>query len=148
LFDVWQQGQHIYVTDTIALDSIGVNQVNVTMYCDTTHRAVEGTLTITCYIDNGTYHQQPTGVSALGAGVNQFQIFPNPAAETSTVYVQSPNLKKFDLTLTDISGQVIQCMSNLTNNQVQLNIKNLAAGVYVVTLRSDEAVESKQLVKF
>ena len=145
-FHVWQQGQLIDVIDTLVFDSIGVNMVTLSMYCDTTHRSVQGTVTIVCYIKNSSGY--PAAVSNVSVSANQFEIFPNPVSDITTIYVQSATVKNFNLTVTDLAGQVLERVNNVSTNHVELNLKNLAAGAYLVTLKSDEGSQSKQLMKF
>lgn len=140
--EVWQQGQQIGVTDTIHVDSIGVHAVRLTMYCDTVHRSVQGTVTILGYVDfahlNGVQD-----VSVSGA----IKVFPNPADNIFYIAMKSGNIQTSDLDISDITGKVLRRIPGYLNN-TPIDIGALAAGSYTVSLRNGAAVYSCRLIKF
>ena len=143
-FTIWQQGQSINIIDTVMFNSVGVNQISMTMYCDTTHRSVQGTVTIVGYVNNGF----PLSVNQVKHNGSMFKILPNPATDYAIIEMETAGKKDFGVSLHNVSGQVLQHFENLTANRFMLNTKQLPAGVYIVTLTNNETTQSKQLVKF
>jgi hypothetical protein len=78
---------------------------------------------------------------------NNFSVYPNPAA--SRVVIQSnavfPNL---EITLFDMNGRLLFAESNVAgSNRLQLDVSNLASGMYLLQINSEEKTTVKQLVK-
>lgn len=71
------------------------------------------------------------------------RIFPNPVKHL--LYVQSA-VAGFDVvTISDINGRTIMSLPNLTSNQI--DVSNLTAGLYFVTLTTAEGLVTKKFIK-
>lgn len=60
-------------------------------------------------------------------GMNKISIYPNPTSDVLKI----DNLKpKSSLELTDSSGKLVRIISNIKSDKIEINIKNLASGIY------------------
>lgn len=77
-------------------------------------------------------------------------IFPNPTTNVLNIDFKEPITDAVKLTITDISGRIVYQQNYdkiLINNDLQINISDLAAGFYVVTIVSDKENISRVIVK-
>jgi hypothetical protein len=133
------------VTDTVFIDSVGVNQVDLALYCDTLHRSIQGTLFLVDYINTAT--NTTTGINPLAAN-DLIYIYPNPIGDAGFVTVQIPQNITCNLNITDILGRNISVpMSNSTGKAI-LDMREVPAGVYTVTASGMGNKTTRQLVKY
>ena len=64
---------------------------------------------------------------------NEFQVYPNPVKSAATIYLKTGDGIK-DIQITDLHGRVVQQLSAVTTNNVEL--KNLPAGIYLLKVHS------------
>lgn len=85
------------------------------------------------------------GVDQVAAADNTFAVYPNPA--TSVINVNNKNNSPITkIVLTDLNGRIVkQDAANLSN--VQLNIADLAAGVYMMNITSAEGSTTQKIIK-
>jgi len=77
----------------------------------------------------------------LSAAMN---VFPNPANDYVDVQLGTENAEF--ITLMDMTGKVVQSQS-MTNNRIRLDVNGLGAGVYLVTIQTQEGTKiTKRLV--
>ena len=76
----------------------------------------------------------------------KFNIFPNPANNVVTI-TNSENIGVEQVQVFDISGKIVQSHIFNNENQVQLNIENLASGSYLLHIKTNEGTAMKKLVK-
>lgn len=79
--------------------------------------------------------------------LSDFSVFPNPAKEF--VDIEVPFKGNFKMQLTSISGQVFEensFYSQLENSKHQIDVSQLPAGLYLLSIRSEIAVWVKKLV--
>jgi hypothetical protein len=75
-----------------------------------------------------------------------FSCFPNPANEILTIEysISEPALAE----LRSVTGHLIKIISlNEAKNTIDLNIHNLNNGIYFISLRSDNALKIKKIIK-
>src|SRR5690606_11442768 len=77
---------------------------------------------------------------------NKFNMFPNPASNVVTI-TNSENIGVEQIQVFDISGKAVQSYIFNNENQVQLNIEELAAGTYMLHIKTNEGTAVKKLVK-
>jgi len=70
-------------------------------------------------------------------------IFPNPAVD-GIVNVKVDTHAPYTLTVTNIMGQVVHTMK--AQNEVKLNVSNYVPGIYIVNVRTANAVTSQKLI--
>ena len=136
----WNQSS--YLSDTSIANPLATPSVTTAFICTST--LGNCVLTDTGFV---TVDACPLSISDLN-DVNGFEIFPNPAGDYAMVQIKSGYIKQFDLILADVTGRIIQQFNKVAVGQFQFNLTQLPAGVYIVTLKSTEGTQSKQLVKF
>ncbi len=72
---------------------------------------------------------------------------PNPATIQVLVTVEGMSEKGGDLTLYDAQGRMVWQQSKIRSPTSNINVADLPAGLYFVTLRSEGAAVTKRLVK-
>ena len=76
-------------------------------------------------------------------GDNSFVVYPNPTRDLLSI--SNPN--NFDIkntTVTDINGRVVK---NQAGSLTQINVSDLNAGVYFVTIEAAEGKTTKKFIK-
>ena len=73
-------------------------------------------------------------------------LYPNPASQTATIAFEATGA--YEVTLTDAAGRVIQSVANTANGatEVEFNVAQLTAGVYLVNIMSNGKMTTKSLV--
>ncbi len=78
-----------------------------------------------------------------------WQVYPNPANSTTAVYAQA-NLSKFQFIITDMQGKTLyrsNAVNAVTANQkIDIPVKNLSKGVYLLKVISGEATATEKLI--
>jgi hypothetical protein len=111
--------------------------------------AIPNTAAATTLFDNFIVRASATdtllGVEDVTAADNTFAVYPNPAS--SVINVNNKNNSPITkIVLTDLNGRIVkQDASNLSN--VQLNISDLSAGVYMMNITSSEGSTTQKIVK-
>jgi hypothetical protein len=76
---------------------------------------------------------------------DNFKIYPNPSSQEITIELNSKN-KISQITITNYLGEQIIKMDNIENNLQKININNLPAGIYQVSINSNNQILSSKLV--
>jgi hypothetical protein len=85
-----------------------------------------------------------TGVNKM-IGNNNIKISPNPISSTITITI--PKSIYANITITNLTGKQVATY-NLQNTTIEtIDVSNLPEGVYFVSLKSDEGVITKKIVK-
>jgi len=71
------------------------------------------------------------------------KIYPNPAVD-GMVTVRVDTEAPYTLTVTNIMGQVVY--GTKTQNEAKVNVSNFVPGIYIVNVRTDNAVTSQKLI--
>jgi hypothetical protein len=81
---------------------------------------------------------------------DHLMLFPNPANTTTTLYFAASQVKNqaLSILITDISGNLVKSFTlSSFENQVTLNLKGIAAGVYIVNLINGQtSIQSRKLL--
>jgi hypothetical protein len=91
----------------------------------------------------------PTGIKELSS-LNSFTLVPNPAMHQVVIKGILKNSKQLSISITDVLGKVLykeQAYSNTHVVERNLNISNLASGVYMIRLESNNELKTLRLVK-
>ena len=88
-------------------------------------------------------------VTTEGVGIddhlmNSISLYPNPANEVINVQCTMYNVQSIEVI--DVYGKVINTLT-VTDNPTQINVANLAAGMYFVRVTTEEGVVTKSFVK-
>ena len=78
---------------------------------------------------------------------NSFSVYPNPAS--GVVVIQSNEVfSGLEISLFDMNGRLLYSESNVaSSNRLQFDVSNLASGMYLLQINSEEKTTVKQLVK-
>ncbi|MBA4154842.1 T9SS type A sorting domain-containing protein [Flavobacterium sp.] len=87
----------------------------------------------------GTVLALPTTEKAV------FSVYPNPATDFITVNGASASIKAIQVV--DINGRIVKSLKFDGITETQVNISDLNAGVYVITVSSEEGVSSTKIIK-
>ncbi len=76
---------------------------------------------------------------------NTFSVYPNPA--TNVVNIKSSvNTSIQTVSITDLNGRTVKT-NTVSGNEAQINISDLASGVYMMNISSDQGSVTKKIVK-
>ena len=75
--------------------------------------------------------------------IANIKVYPNPAGNIATIHVDTG--APYTLTITNILGQVVQTFND-QKSQVELNVSNYPAGVYIVHVKTAQASASQKLI--
>lgn len=109
------------------------------------------TYNVTLEIDNGcgfAIDQATIGVTSVGeiTADNVFHLFPNPTDDHLTI-VGNGAWSSLEVAVLDQSGRTVSTKSYTAGNgQIDMNVSDLAAGVYMVKLTSDLSTEVHTLI--
>lgn len=77
--------------------------------------------------------------------LESINIFPNPFLEFTTLKIDNPKGKRFDLTLTTVEGRIIKT-DYMKRNQYQLDREDLTPGLYLLEIKNENRVTTKKLI--
>jgi hypothetical protein len=87
---------------------------------------------------------EPAGIAGLLAGVN-FEMFPNPVNDILTLHLSAGKTDKMIFEVTDLTGKVLKHKS-VDMTRTSVDVSDLAKGIYIVTIQSNEGRAQKKLV--
>lgn len=129
--------------ELIAFDftaAIGQTRTRLVFFPDFPDTRTEGSLT---YVDNMGFEDLSSTVSIKHVKNSIMSIYPNPAQEFITV--QYPGMK--ELTVSNIVGQTVRNRVSSSNYIERIDISDLKAGIYFVTLDTPEGLVTSKFLK-
>ena len=78
----------------------------------------------------------PTGIIDPPNSI-QFKMYPNPLIDYSSIEFENPMHINYILTIHNIQGKIVRSIHNITSGKVQVERKDLTAGLYFVRLRDE-----------
>jgi len=81
----------------------------------------------------------------------EFVIYPNPFKDIFTISLKPLTSEDLNITLYDISGRILirkKFTDFKTRFKEELNLKKLAAGVYILNVQQGPAKISKKMIKY
>ncbi|MXN92308.1 T9SS type A sorting domain-containing protein [Flavobacterium sp. Sd200] len=103
-----------------------------------------GSYTTSYYADNLTITSGTTGVKQQLA--SKFSVSPNPATNSISIANTASALIN-NATLTDVNGRTVKTAKFAGVSTAQMNIADLASGVYMLNISSDRGTATKKIVK-
>ncbi|MEI8201701.1 MAG: T9SS type A sorting domain-containing protein [Bacteroidota bacterium] len=91
------------------------------------------------------YYVSPTNVNDIHAENENISIYPNPAKNKISIQTTFPS-KENMLSIYNTQGQLLYT-KEMINNQLDLNIEKLAAGVYTLKITNSESTIIKKFIK-
>ena len=76
---------------------------------------------------------------------NDFKVFPNPTQDLITISNSYNLIEK--ISITDVNGRVIRNINGNNNIDMEINISDLSAGMYLMTINSDNGSITKKIIK-
>ena len=95
-------------------------------------------------LNSGTRFDGVTATDEVSVD-NQVALSPNPT--TGKVTLRFDKLTPQYLTVQNVAGQIVDNVKLSNSTSYELNLSNLAAGVYIVTIKSEEGIAVKRVVK-
>ena len=77
---------------------------------------------------------------------SKFSVSPNPANDFISV-TNSDNILVSGISITDLNGRVVKLNSYTNVSDIQLNVTDLASGMYMMNIKSDKGSVTKKIVK-
>ncbi len=89
-----------------------------------------------------------TSLDALPAEAKLgIQIFPNPASQILTIFMQAPDEEILSVHVYDISGKLVSREEPTRHKSIRLNISNYHKGVYLVQITGKHSIYSDRFIK-
>src|SRR5690606_9515240 len=91
----------------------------------------------------------PAYIDALSTDewlASQFNLYPNPAANVVNI-TNSENMQVQQVTVYDVTGKQLSMQTFNNETEIQLNVENLASGVYMLRIETNAGIAVKKLVK-
>jgi hypothetical protein len=89
-----------------------------------------------------------TGADPLANETFEYEniaVYPNPA--TNVVNISSKNNGINSVVMTDVNGRTVKNVNVASATEAQINISDLAAGVYMMKITSNEGTTTKKIIK-
>ena len=80
-------------------------------------------------------------------GLNNISIYPNPTNKSVFVDLSNVKVDILSIELRDVTGRVIEAQIN-PNGTVKFNLSAESAGVYFVTIRTENGTLTKKVIRF
>ena len=131
----------IYITESYDLTGgNGVYSIELSLLCP--EKAIGQFLKAT---DQIYYHAGlVNGVKENNTNLN-LSVYPNPFTSNITVKIEQTGT--YVVSLYDIRGKLILNESHSSTNQIQLNLKELSKGQYILTIQNDTQITTVKIVK-
>lgn len=84
---------------------------------------------------DGTWRSGILSVSEINQK-NTISVYPNPAGRFIKIQSKESDTKKFDYTIVDIAGRMIEKGTSTFSDQI--NIENLASGIYMIQVKTEK----------
>ncbi len=78
--------------------------------------------------------------------LNQITLYPNPSNQ-NVLIISSQNEEIKSVMITDINGKQINYLTQLSKQNVEIITSNLEAGIYFISIQTNDAVVIKKIVK-
>lgn len=86
------------------------------------------------------------GTSDIAKG-NSIIIAPNPAGESTTLYLPSDLKGKIQVGIYDASGKLVKSISETATSKININVNNFQKGVYLVLVKTESGNKALKLMK-
>lgn len=108
---------------------------------------INRTVTISSDTVVGPYFYDQCVLSSTTLSVNDITteatmlVAPNPMGERAAIFLSNPNNEVFNMTMTNIMGQVVRTQNNINTNVVEIEKADLTSGVYFITLQNEKGAK-------
>ncbi|MEP6683537.1 MAG: alpha-amylase family glycosyl hydrolase [Parafilimonas sp.] len=97
---------------------------------------------------DGSYQYSSIQKINLADVVKRWNIYPNPAKNKATVYALS-NYTRADISVADLRGKIVYhvSMNNVNaNQQINIPVQQLAKGIYVIKISTEQNTDTQKLL--
>lgn len=84
--------------------------------------------------------------SAQSFFTTNFSVYPNPANNVLNLAVKN-GLTVNQVSMTDVNGRIVKTINSSFDSNLEMNISDLSAGVYMLTIKTNEGVANSKFVK-
>jgi len=77
---------------------------------------------------------------------SQFELYPNPFSESATLRLKSSGNEIFEISILDLTGRKVANTLESVNGQIQIQRKQLNAGVYFIQVKMADRIENLRVV--
>jgi hypothetical protein len=95
------------------------------------------------YVDNIVYNTELGVKTSL---ISNLSIYPNPATDVVNI-ASSETASLYGVQITDINGRVVKTVKYNGVESAQVNVSELANGVYIMSVTSDKGTSTQKIVK-
>ncbi len=90
-----------------------------------------------------------TAINEVTAGVNQFEVYPNPATEVVNAKFSLTDASSVTVEVLDVMGRTVRTIAsqNMTvgTHQIPVNVSNLSAGIYMVKITTEKGAVTERV---
>ncbi len=97
------------------------------------------------YVDNLSFDNLISSAPDQAAKNTLFNLYPNPASDIVTLNIENINTSDLTINIYNVIGALVQS-ETLKQNHRQFNIGNLGNGVYMVSIKSNDLMETQRLI--
>jgi hypothetical protein len=91
---------------------------------------------VTCYYPIKIILQSPTGINESGNS-ETLRVYPNPTEKSAIIEFNNSKNENCTLTMYDTHGRLVQTITDITTDRVEIERKNLPTGLYFLQLQTD-----------
>lgn len=88
-----------------------------------------------------------TGVEDISVSSSIVEVYPNPTTQFASILFENTTQEKYHLRLYNAQGSVVLTVQNIVGSQVELDLKNLAVGLYFFELQSGKNRATGRILK-
>ena len=91
----------------------------------------------------------PNNVSIANNSKNSLElsIYPNPSEDFAIIKVNSNKLNQYNISISEMSGKIVFKTIINDNQEMYVNTKDLASGIYLINVLGDDVFLHKKLIK-
>ena len=131
-------------------DGINLRQISSVKFIF--DQSEDGSILITDLALSGGRPDKPFDTIGLPASVedyfdSQVFVYPNPAGDHITVDLGNISLSHLTIFLSDMQGKLVMQMDKVTEQEIQLDLTGISAGMYMLHIVSDEGSGNRKIIK-
>jgi len=77
----------------------------------------------------------------------EYNVYPNPATNAITIAMKDNSRGLDQIAITDLNGRTVKTFELNKENEITLDISDVASGIYLMRITSQDAVETRKIVK-
>jgi len=122
--------------ETVDLPTSGLDEGEYWLYAVNQYKSVSEAVSVTIFDTTSTGMHEFNNAS--------FRLYPNPVDDM--LYIETDQSGQYSVDFTSLSGQVV-CITEMEGTFKQIDLSSFRKGVYFITIRSEDLLLTKKLVK-